>query len=594
MNIPDRIKALREAMNSRGIDAYIIPSTDPHQGEYIPDYWQSRQWLSGFTGSAGTLVVTSFFAGVWTDSRYFIQAEEELKETGIDLVKLVVPHTPEFIDWILMNLPKGSKVGVDSRVISASLYDMLQKTFQSKDIKLEGKYDLLEEIWVGRPLLPKDPVFEYDTKYAGKSRREKLEQIRSVMSQKQAQYHLICSLDDIAWTLNLRGSDVVFNPVFVSYLLLGEKGGFLYIMEEKISESLRIKLEQDGIKAISYAELEKSLPKIISGKKVLLQSAKSNEWISQLIRKHAIPVEGQNVPVLLKAVKNEVEIQHTRKVMEKDGVALLRFFMWLEKEVSEGNDINEFDCGEKIAEFRREMKYYMGESFSPIVGYAGHGAIVHYSASPEKAYKLKPEGILLIDSGGQYLDGTTDITRTISLGKPAKEQIKHFTLVLKGHIALATAIFPYGTKGFHLDILARKELWQNQLNYGHGTGHGVGFFLNVHEGPQGISPNPVVNQVFEPGMITSNEPGLYIEDQYGIRIENLILSVELPDQGTGRFLGFETLSLFPIDLNLVDITMLDQKEIDWLNHYHSFVYNRLSEYLDETEKSWLKSKTNMI
>ena len=355
-----------------------------------------------------------------------------------------------------------------------------------------------------------------------------------------------------------------------------------------------MKLEQCGIKTISYFEIEKSLPGIISGKKVLLQSAKSNEWISQLIRKHAVPVEGQNVPVLLKAVKNEVEIQHTRKVMEKDGMALLRFFMWLEKEISAGNDVNEYDCGEKIAEFRKGMKDYIGESFSPIVGYAGHGAIVHYSASPEKAYKLKPEGILLVDSGGQYLDGTTDITRTICLGNPTEEQKKHFTLVLKGHIAVDTAVFPYGTKGFHLDVLARKYLWQNQLNYGHGTGHGVGFFLNVHEGPQGISPNPAVNQVFEPGMITSNEPGLYIEDQYGIRIENLILSVELPDQGTGRYLGFETLSLFPIDLNLVDVDLLDKKEIDWLNQYHTMVYNRLSEYLDEIEKTWLKSKTRKI
>jgi Xaa-Pro aminopeptidase len=300
------------------------------------------------------------------------------------------------------------------------------------------------------------------------------------------------------------------------------------------------------------------------------------------------------VPVLLKAVKNEVEIQHTRKVMEKDGVALLRFFMWLEKEINQGNIVNEFDCGEKIAEFRKGMKDYIGESFSPIVGYAGHGAIVHYSASPEKSYNLKPEGILLIDSGGQYLDGTTDITRTISLGKPAKEQRKHFTLVLKGHIAVATAIFPYGTKGFHLDILARKDLWQNQLNYGHGTGHGVGFFLNVHEGPQGISPNPAVNQIFETGMITSNEPGLYIEGQYGIRIENLILSKELPDRGTGRYLEFETLSLFPVDLNLIDWSMLNETETAWINDYHARVYEYLSPHLDAKERAWLKSKTAKI
>jgi Xaa-Pro aminopeptidase len=409
----------------------------------------------------------------------------------------------------------------------------------------------VKNVWKNRPSLPEYPVFEHDVKFAGKTRAEKLSQVRTSMHQKGVDFHLLCSLDDIAWTLNLRGKDVMFNPVFVSYLLIGLDEAFLFIQPEKVDAEITNKLVSDNIHILAYNEMGSLLPGIISGKKVLMQTAKSNEWLAALVRDNSTLIDDQNIPILFKSMKNQVEIEHTRRVMEKDGVALLRFFRWLEAEIHSGG-LNEYTCGEKIAFFRSQMPGYVGESFAPIVGYAGHGAIVHYSANPENAYTLKPEGILLVDSGGQYHDGTTDITRTITLGKPTEEQKKHFTLVLKGHIRVAMAKFPYGTRGFHLDTLARLDLWENQLNYGHGTGHGVGFFLNVHEGPQGISPNPVVNQVFEQGMITSNEPGLYIEDQYGIRIENLILSKELPGQGTGRYLEFETLSLFPIDLQLIE------------------------------------------
>lgn len=593
MKIKERIEALRQEMKRNSFDAYIVPSTDPHQGEYIPEHWQSRQWLSGFTGSAGTLVVTQFFAGIWTDSRYFIQAEEELKDTGVELVKLIIPHTPEFIDWVINNLPENSKVGVDARVISASLFETMKKIFHSKDILLTGDIDLVKNVWKNRPSLPEYPVFEHDVKFAGKNRSEKLLQIRNQMNQKGVDFHLLCSLDDIAWTLNLRGKDVMYNPVFVSYLLIGMEEAFLFIQPEKVDAEITGKLVSDNIHILAYSEMDTFMPGIISGKRVQMQTAKSNEWITAMVKGNSTLIDAQNIPVLLKSMKNPVEIEHTRRVMEKDGVALLRFFRWLESEIQSGG-LNEYTCGEKIAFFRSQMPGYVGESFAPIVGYAGHGAIVHYSANPENAYTLKPEGILLVDSGGQYMDGTTDITRTIALGKPTEEQKKHFTLVLKGHIRVAMAKFPYGTRGFHLDTLARLDLWENHLNYGHGTGHGVGFFLNVHEGPQGISPNPAVNQVFEQGMITSNEPGLYIEGQYGIRIENLILSKELPDLGTGRYLEFETISLFPIDLQLVDKKLLDQKEILWLNNYHTEVYNRLSEYLNQEEKNWLKSKTSKI
>ncbi len=591
--INDRIQSLRKQMKHCGLDAYIVPSTDPHQGEYIPEHWQCRQWLSGFTGSAGTLVVTQFFAGVWTDSRYFIQAEEQLRGSGIELVKLVIPHNPEFIDWLKTNLPPKSRVGVDAWVISSALYQSMSEAFRVADIKLSGDYDLPGKIWIDRPELPLDPVFEHSVEYTGADRSEKLVKIRQVMQQHNADYHLVCTLDDIAWTLNLRGKDVDYNPVFVSYLLIGREDAYLFVLPGKTVIKLEQILSLSGVKILDYNYLESLLKQIISGKKVLFQSAKTNEKIAAIIRKYASGTEGQNIPILFKSMKNEKEIALTRRAMEKDGAALVRFFMWLENILElEGTD--EYTCGEMLAKFRSQMPGYVGESFSPIVGYAGHGAIVHYSAGKETAYPLKKEGILLVDSGGQYLDGTTDITRTVSLGNPAPEQQINFTLVLKGHIRVAMARFPYGTRGFHFDTLARYDLWQELKNYGHGTGHGVGFFLNVHEGPQGISPNPAVNQVFEPGMITSNEPGLYIEGEYGIRIENLILSKELPDSGTGRWLEFETLSLFPIDLTLVDSKLLTEAEKSWLNNYHTMVYDRLSPHLTPSEKEWLIGKTQKV
>lgn len=593
MTIKERIQALRNEMKQCRLDAYIVPSTDPHQGEYIPERWQCRQWLSGFTGSAGTLVVTQFFAGVWTDSRYFIQAEEELKGSGVELVKLVIPHTPEFIDWLKNNLPPKSRVGVDAWTVSSALYQSMNEAFRMADIELSGDYDLPGKIWKDRPELPIDPVFEHSVEYAGVDRSEKLAKIRQVMQQHNADYHLVCSLDDIAWTLNLRGKDVDYNPVFVSYLLIGREDACLFLLPGKTDNKLEQILTQSGIKILDYNSLESSLKQIISGKKVLFQSAKTNEKIAAIIRENASGAEGQNISILLKSMKNEREIELTRKAMEKDGAALVRFFMWLEN-ILEKEGTDEYTCGEMIAKFRSQMPGYVGESFSPIVGYGGHGAIVHYSAGKETAYQLQKEGILLVDSGGQYLDGTTDITRTVSLGIPTPEQKRNFTLVLKGHIRVAMARFPYGTRGFHFDTLARFDLWQEKKNYGHGTGHGVGYFLNVHEGPQGISPNPAVNQVFEHGMITSNEPGLYIEGEYGIRIENLILAREISDTGSGRWLEFETLSLFPIDLNLVDSKLLTETEKLWLNNYHTMVYDRLSPQLTPSEKDWLKGKTQKI
>jgi Xaa-Pro aminopeptidase len=593
MDIHQKIEALREAMIQRRLDAFIVPSTDPHQGEYIHEHWQARQWLTGFSGSAGTLVVTRFYTGVWTDSRYFLQAEEELKGTGVELVRLVIPHTPEFVDWLVKNLPKGSVVGVDGRVVSASLFSHLEATFELADIRLTGEFELVREIWAGRPSLPLNPVFELDVAFSGKARSEKLEEIRLGMRQKGVEFHLISSLDDVAWTLNLRGNDIPFNPLFISYLLIGLEQSILFIHQAKVSEEIRQKLLSEKIYLSPYEELSEILPAIISGKTVMLQSSKSSFYLYELVKKHAVLIDEPALPVLMKAIKNHVEQAHLRKVMEKDGVALIRFFRWLEGELPLGR-LTEYDCGEMIRTFRSESEGYVGESFAPIVGYEGHGAIVHYSADKQASSFLRPEGILLVDSGGQYLNGTTDITRTIALGKPTRQQIKHFTLVLKGHIRLASVKFPYGTKGFHLDSLARLDLWNDQLNYGHGTGHGVGFFLNVHEGPQGISPNPAINQVVEPGMVTSNEPGIYVENQYGIRIENLILSKELQDQGTGRYLEFETLTLFPIDLELVDEDLLDQKEKDWLNGYHAEVFSRLSPYLEEEEQKWLSYKTRVL
>ncbi|TVQ09534.1 MAG: aminopeptidase P family protein [Bacteroidetes bacterium] len=593
MMTTEKIGALRSLMQDKGFDAYIVPPTDPHQSEYIADHWKTREWLSGFTGSAGTVVITQDFAGLWTDSRYFIQAEKELEGSGIGLVKLTVPHAPEYIDWLGENLHEGQIVGIDGKVFAQSLVEMLKKQLAPKGIKFNCAFDLPGQIWQDRPPLSPNEVIEHDLKYAGKSRTEKIALVRHEMENASLDYHLVTSLDDIAWLFNLRGSDVDYNPVFTSYAIVSQNSAVLFIDQRKLAPSLKEKLEDEGLEIKPYDEIAQYLTSLPRDSSLSLNSVKTSHHIYLGIPPHCIRVNDISIPAKLKACKDETEIKHIRNALVKDGVALVKFFRWLEENVEKG-EITEITLDEKLTEFRQQQPGYMGNSFGTIAGYKDHGAIIHYSATPESAYTLKPEGLLLLDSGGQYVDGTTDITRTICLGKPTDEQILDYTLVLKGLIKLSMAYFPEGTKGFHLDALARFPLWQHGKNYGHGTGHGVGYFLNVHEGPQGVTPNPAVSYPLREGMLQSNEPGFYSEGKYGIRLENLIVVIPHIETQYGKFLQFETLTLFPMEINLIDLDLLTPEEKGWLNRYHKKVFQNLSPRLSPEDNQWLLEKTREV
>ncbi|MGB4577418.1 MAG: aminopeptidase P family protein [Paludibacter sp.] len=587
LQIKERIILLREAMKKAGVSACIIPGTDPHAGEYISEYWKERVWISGFTGSAGTAVVTLNKAGVWTDSRYFLQAADQLEGTGIELMKQGLPETMEIIPWLSTELKAGEKVGVNAQMFSVNAYDSMKADLKIAGIELVS-IDLLAQVWTDRPALPANPFFVFDTKYAGKTTADKLSALRAEMKKARAEIFVMSALDDIAWLFNIRGNDVAYNPVVIAYALVEEEKATLFIAPEKLTPDTRLYLENEGISVAGYLEIYDALKNITASKVVLIDGAKLNRSLFEAIPANC---EKRNVmsPVFkLKSIKNEVEMAGVRRAMVKDGVALTRFFKWLEENVKTGM-LNEVSVDEKLYEFRSQQENFIGESFSTIAGYGAHGAIVHYSATSESASTLKPENIFLLDSGGQYLDGTTDITRTVTLGTPTVQQKIDFTLVLKGHIALATAVFPSGTRGSQLDILARKAMWDLGINYGHGTGHGVGHFLNVHEGPQNIrmDENPVALQE---GMFMSNEPGLYRTNQYGIRTENLIHVIPAVKTEFGQFLKFETVTLFPIDKELIDVELMTDAEIEWLNVYHNKVYDAISPKLEEDEREWLSRK----
>lgn len=590
MTTQDKLKAIRELMKQYKLSAYIIPPTDPHQSEYIPAHWKTREWFSGFTGSAGTVVVTEHFAGLWTDSRYFIQAEKELAGSGITLVKLKIPHTPEYIDWLCENLDKGSCVGFDGNVFSESLANILKARFSVKGIDIESRFDLPALIWKDRPEMSKEMVYEHEPRYAGKDRKEKLKLVFEQMKADGFDYHLLTALDDIAWLFNLRGNDIDYNPVFIAYALLSQSKATLFINKEKITDGLLKQLQGDGIEILPYTAIGESLASLENQKSILYTSSKISCSLSGQIPTAIRKSDGLSIPSKLKACKDAVETANIHQAMIKDGIALTRFFIWLENHLGKQN-ISEVDVDEKLTSFRKQQQGFVGNSFGTIAGYLDHGAIVHYSATSESAYQLKSEGLLLLDSGGQYLEGTTDITRTISLGKPTKDEKEDYTRVLKGTIRLAMAVFPEGTKGFQLDALARFALWEAHKNYGHGTGHGVGYFLNVHEGPQGITPNPAVNYPLLEGMVQSDEPGFYREGMYGIRLENLIQVVRVGQSDYGTFLAFNTLTLCPFDKNLIDKDLLSKEERTWLNTYHQKVFEKLSPSLDTNEKAWLKEKT---
>lgn len=595
MRINTRLTALRVAMKKRGIDAYIIPSSDPHQSEYVAEHWKSRTWITGFTGSAGIAVVTQQHAGLWTDSRYFIQAEEELKGSKFILHKQGVPHAPEHIEWLGQNLPKGAKVACDGALFSVGQIRKLAKDLYHQNIEIDTEQDLIAEVWKDRPSLPEAPIFAHKTNLAGRTRSEKLKDIRTKMNIEDADFHLITTLDDIAWVFNIRSNDIEFNPVAIAYAIIGQEIAYLFIDPNKVSKELKDAFREEGIFVKTYDSIADILRKLPPSKNILVDQKTISIRLYNAINEEQI-LKGENITAQLKAIKNPTEIKHIKAAMRKDGVALLKLYRWMEKEVPE-RVVSEYEVSEQLAQFRKEQGDYHGESFPAIVGYRSNGAIVHYRPLRNKSAVIKPEGILLLDSGGQYFNGTTDITRTTTFDEPTEEQKRNYTLVLQGHIAIANIKFPTGTKGAQLDTLARMHLWQYNLNYGHGTGHGVGYFLNVHEGPQSISPNVSIGRgtvAFEPGMLTSNEPGFYKTGSYGIRIENLVLCVKDVENEYGDFLKFETLTLFPIDVNLIDKNLLTANEIKWLNTYHEQVFAEISPLLDKEEKAWLKEKCQAI
>ena len=590
-NIQKRVTALRSEMKILGLDALYISGTDPHASEYLPERWQTRLFITGFTGSFGIVVITAGEAVLWTDTRYFIQAEEQLKGSGIAMQKLRVPGAVSPENWLVEKLPAGNKVGIDTQTISVSGFRNLQKTLAVKNINLVVAPDLFETIWEDRPQFPSDVIFNFDTNFTGLSRKEKQIQIAEKLEKVNADFHVITTLDELAWQFNLRGSDIKYNPVFMGFGLVGKNENYLFVDKSKLTKNLYELLENEGVCINDYNAFYTFLSEI-KNKKIVLDPFTVNFQVFSCLAKHNKLAEETSFITKAKSRKNRVELNGFREAMLKDGVALVEFLFWLKSNIGKTR-ITEYEIGRKLAEYRSKQSNFIGESFPPIVGYKSHGAIVHLSVGPDDALEVKPEGILLFDSGGQYLDGTTDITRTVSLGKVSELQKKDFTLVLKGMISLTLAEFPLGTKGCHLDILARQPLWENGLNYGHGTGHGVGHFLNVHEGPMAIRQE-FNEHIIEPGMVLSNEPAFYREGEYGIRTENMMVCVETKNTKFGQFLGFETLTVCPVDKTLIIPELLSEKEKNWLNAYHKKVNELLKPLLTNELHGFLNELTNRI
>ncbi|KAF0865592.1 aminopeptidase P family protein [Pseudomonas sp. LD120] len=592
--VPKRLAHVRQLMRREGIHALLVPSADPHLSEYLPGYWQGRQWLSGFHGSVGTLIVTADFAGVWADSRYWEQATKELNGSGIELVKLQ-PGQPGPLDWLAEHAPKGSVVAVDGAVMAVASARNLGSKLQERGASLRTDIDLLQEVWSDRPALPQQPVYQHLPPQATQSRVEKLATLREALKERGADWHFIATLDDIAWLFNLRGADVSFNPVFVSFALISQQQATLFVALNKIDEQLRGVLEADGVRLRDYSEVAAALRGVPEGANLQIDPARVTAGLLENLNPGVTLVEGLNPTTLAKSRKSLADAKHIRQAMEQDGAALCEFFAWLETALG-CERITELSIDEHLTAARERRPGYVSLSFNTIAAFNANGAMPHYHATPEEHAVIEGDGLLLIDSGGQYLGGTTDITRMVPIGTPSAEQKRDCTRVLKGVIALSRARFPRGILSPLLDAIARAPIWADGVDYGHGTGHGVGYFLNVHEGPQVIAYQaaPAAHTAMQPGMITSIEPGTYRPGRWGVRIENLVLNCEAGSTEFGEFLRFETLTLCPIDSRCLELSWLTQDEREWFNAYHAEVRQRLSPLLDGAALEWLQARTAAI
>lgn len=595
--IKQRIEKIRDLMKEKMIYAYIVPSSDYHQSEYVGDYFKSREFMSGFTGSAGTLIISMDEAGLWTDGRYFIQAENELKDSGIKLFKMGEEGVPTIEEYLLEKLPKNSTLGFDGRVMSVKEGQSLASKLSFKGINIEYKYDLVNDIWKERCSLPTEKAFLLDIEYSGENFSDKLSRIRTVMKEKKATIHILASLDDIAWLFNIRGRDIKSNPVVLSYAIIGIDSVYLFIDKNKISEDIRTELSKENVQIKGYEEVYEFIKNIDENEVVLIDTSKVNYAIYNNIPSNVRKIEERNPSTLFKSIKNKIELKNIRNSHIKDGVAFTKFMYWLKNNIGK-MEITEISATQKLEDFRREQEKFIEPSFSTIAAYKEHAAMMHYSATEESNYKLEPRDLFLVDSGGQYFDGTTDITRTIALGPIPKHVRRDFTNVVRGMIRLSKAKFLYGCRGYNLDILARGPLWEEGIDYKCGTGHGIGFVLNVHEGPNGfrwkVREGIDDNCILEEGMVTTNEPGVYVENSHGIRIENEIVVRKSDKNEYGQFMDFEVITFAPIDLDAIDESLILEDERIYLNNYHKQVYDKISPYLNEEEKHWLKTYTREI
>ncbi|GAF57232.1 Xaa-Pro aminopeptidase [Psychrobacter sp. JCM 18901] len=600
--IHERIANLRSTLAAQDLTAIIVPSADPHLSEYLPEYWQARLWLSGFTGSVGTLVVTADFAGLWTDSRYWVHAADQLEGTDITLEKLA-PGQPNHIDWLAEHLQEGDSVAVDGNVLSIAEQDRLLNAFDANDITLITERDVLTEIWTDRPALPAAKLYTHDEQFLAQSATSKLAAVREGMAEAGATHHLLSSLDDIAWLTNLRGADVDYNPVFLSHMLIDADKATLFVDTDKVSEDIAQSLKDSGITLADYSAVQEALSALTPDDLLLLDPSKVAVGTLSKMADDVGFIEQMAPSTLLKSVKSDADIDHVREAMRQDGAALAEFFATFEQRLAAGERLSELDVDSMLIDVRSRQPHYVSPSFPTIAGFNENGALPHYRATPEKFSYLDvvegEGGLLLIDSGAQYQNGTTDITRVVGIGQVTAEHKRDFTIVLKAHIALARAHFPDGIASPLIDAICRAPLWQAQMDYGHGTGHGVGYFLNVHEGPQVIaySASTPKERAMKVGMISSNEPGLYREGKWGIRIENLVVNTPVAkptETEFGDFLNFETITYCPIDTRLIEPSLLDQTEIDWLNDYHSQVFAELKDRVEGSALEWLTERTKAI